>query len=233
MVGARPFWHKSFLSDLLWHQFEAYRGFIGYGRSKYRAKLRCADQPSSSYGAVGPPGLANGVTTAERLQTKNEGVDNRGVENPNLLDQPPLREPQGDARQVLPATQPVSVHTEPPYEEPHRNANVKNAKAGMTDAVAHVAPADPTGAPMTPASSTVRVQEYYTAETRSTTAEQQGVRWMTRDTEFLQRTASRGATGVERVLDGLGIPVHPETVQAPRYAPQRPRRRSLRCVFST
>ena len=138
------------------------------------------------------------------------------VENPNLIDQPPPREPQGDAREVLPATQPVSVHTEPPYDEPHRNANVINERAGVTEAVV---PAEPTGTPMTPASSTVRVQEYYTAETRSTAAEQQGVRWMTRVTEFLQRTASRGAAGVEKVLDGLGIPVHPETTHASRYAP--------------
>ena len=58
----------------------------------------------------------------------------------------------------------------------------------------------------TPTSS-VRVQEFYSAESTETGdgRDQGGVRWMARFTEFLRTTATRGAHGMDRVLDNLGL----------------------------
>ena len=117
--------------------------------------------------------------------------------------------------------------------KPHRSANVISTGALPTEVAAPAA--EQAGHPMTPANSTVTVQEYYSAGSRTTTNEQQGVRWMARSTEFLRTTANRGASGVDRVLDGLGIPLlHSETTEAPRFAPmQGPRllRRRWLCTF--
>ena len=110
------------------------------------------------------------------------------------------------------------MQADPSYEELHQGVNV--VRTGVLPTEATTPATEQAEHPTTPANSTVTVQEYFSAESRTATNEQQGVRWMARFTEFLRTTANRGASGVDRVLDGLGIPpIHPETTQASRFAP--------------
>ena len=177
-----------------------------------------ATQPASSYGTVGPPGMANGVTAeARHLQTRDV-AESPGLENPNLLDPAPDREQRVDAPPVDQARQDPPLQMEPQFDEPHRSANVMTYEAGTTDAA--MPASEQRGTPTTPMSSTVRVQEYYTAQSGSSTSNPQGVRWMARFSEFLRTAADRGASGVDRFLDGLGIPqLHHETTQTRRLGP--------------
>ena len=97
-------------------------------------RISSATQPASSYGTVGPPGMANGVTAeARHLQTRDV-AESPGLENPNLLDPAPDREQRVDAPPVDQARQEPPLQMEPQYDEPHRSANVITYEAGTTDA---------------------------------------------------------------------------------------------------
>ena len=95
---------------------------------------------------------------------------------------------------------------EPTYEpQPHSNADAVTPEV-RTQGLNTPARRDQIRTP-TPTSSTVRVQEFYSAEEGHGPdgREPDGVRWMTRFTEFLRTTASRGAHSMDRVLDNLGL----------------------------
>ena len=120
------------------------------------------------------------------------------LENPNISDVPREDRP-GSLRPEVPQLQQPPDSVDPPYGvEPHQGASVLTTNERTFQ---------PGGQPTsTPTSSTMRVQEFYSAASGQANAEAQGVRWMARFTEFLRVAATRGANGMDRVLDGLGLP---------------------------
>ena len=141
----------------------------------------------------------NGVDPARQNAAPSVHPVSEVLENPNATDVGHLEDRTADQSLLTqPFRLPQPTTAEPPYHElPHQGANVisSNRDRAVMEAPNVV----------TPTSSAMRVQEFYT--TRSGSAgEPQGVRWMARFTEFLRMTASRSANGVDRVLDGLGIP---------------------------
>ena len=101
--------------------------------------------------------------------------------NPNLHDLPPDVAPQ-PVSEATTSTELRPDVAEPHYGEPDRSANAP---------------------PVPPA--TMRVQEFYTAESTASTTEERNVRWTARFTEFMRIAASRSASGWDRVLDNLGL----------------------------
>ena len=155
---------------------------------------------------VGPQNIQlNGVPAAVRASTNPGESGVPLVENPNLHDPSPgmIRQPAaGD-----PASGQMFLGTaEPPYGDiPDTGARVISQGAREVG-VSTPTRREPRTTP-TPTRSAVRVQEFYTAEQGEglRAGDQGGVRWMTRFTEFLRTTASRGVIGVDRVLDNLGL----------------------------
>ena len=188
-------------------------------QSTERSSATTSAAAASSYGAAGTAdALANGVPAHERQQQVNGTMGTQELENPNLHDPAPPPDPRVDASNIGQASALQPVPADPSYEELHQGVNV--VRTGVLPTEATTPATEQAEHPTTPANSTVTVQEYFSAESRTATNEQQGVRWMARFTEFLRTTANRGASGVDRVLDGLGIPpIHPETTQASRFAP--------------
>ena len=141
--------------------------------------------------------MVNG-TAAEGQGTDTSGVGGLGsLGNPNLLDTMQL----GDRPGPLPAsglttTPPPQV--DPPYGNPDMGANV------LTTTVTRAEQTRDMPAPSTPSSSTFREQEFFTSQS-SPGNESQGIRWMTRFSEFLRTTATRGV----HWMDGLGMQVMP------------------------
>ena len=159
-------------------------------------------------------GLPNGVTREER----NVGVQGNdgsvALENPNAYDQNPVATRSststspGDGGVFLGAV-------EPPYDNlPQPSANVISQEP-RTQPVQTPERRETRRTP-TPTSS-VRVQQFYSAESTEggDGRDHGGVRWMARFTEFLRTsiaaTATRGAHGIDRALDNLGLaPAQPE-----------------------
>ena len=182
-------------------------------QSTERSSATTSAAAASSYGAAGTAdALANGVPAHERQQQVNGTMGTQELENPNLHDPAPPPDPRVDASNVGQASALQPVQADPSYEELHQGVNV--VRTGVLPTEATTPATEQAEHPTTPANSTVTVQEYFSAESRTATNEQQGVRWMARFTEFLRTKANRGASGVDRVLDGLGIPpIHPESHQ--------------------
>ena len=127
---------------------------------------------------------------------------NPAWDNPNEYDPAPTT----TAAEFLGRTEPVL--TEPDVVEPAYGAAPDMEARTISD---QVLPRPTTPVPMSsaaspPSSSTVRVQEFYTAESRAERQDQGGFRWMTRFTEFLRTTATRSASNMDRMLDNLGFP---------------------------
>ncbi|OLP89029.1 Copia protein [Symbiodinium microadriaticum] len=155
----------------------------------------------ATYGAVTEgAGLLNGVANVPPPTALPEVSGSSSLENPNIGDMM-LPVDRTEVANVVQTPHPA----EPPYDgDPHLSANVIT-QASQDDMVAQRAlPTPPTPA------STVHVQEFYSAQSGPAGAEVQGVRWMTRFTEFLRSTATRGAQSFDRVLDGLGVPPLPQ-----------------------
>ena len=159
-----------------------------------------ATREDQGYGAMATEqAVMNGVNPGMRTHLPSVQQESSAMENPSAGDVA-LQEDRPGVRRVpeqsLSLPQPTTA--EPPYE-------------GLPQPGANVITTEPSRAPMgsqesvTPTSSAMRVQEFYTSHTGEA-GEGQGVRWMARFTEFLRMTATRSANGVVRVLDGLGIP---------------------------
>ena len=159
-------------------------------------------------------GLPNGVTREERNAAVQGNDGSVALENPNAYDQNPVATRSststspGDGGVFLGAV-------EPPYDNlPQPSANVISQEP-RTQPVQTPERRDTRRTP-TPTSS-VRVQEFYSAESTEggEGRDHGGVRWMARFTEFLRTsfaaTATRGAHGIDRALDNLGLaPAQPE-----------------------
>ena len=141
--------------------------------------------------------MVNG-TAAEGQGTDTSGVGGLGsLGNPNLLDTMQL----GDRPGPLPVSGPTTTpppQVDPPYGNPDMGANV------LTTTVTRAEQTRDVPAPSTPSSSTFRVQEFFTSQS-SPGNESQGIRWMTRFSEFLRTTATRGV----HWMDGLGMQMAP------------------------
>ena len=135
-------------------------------------------------------------------------TDSMSLENPNLMDTVQLGD-RPERGPVAPKAPYPPDPVEPRYVTPDLSAHVFTMNGGDTGAL----PGEPQRQ-QSPTSSRVRVQEFFTEQTApDRRGEQHGVRWMARFSEFLRTTATRGASGVDRMLDGLGlnpIPVHPK-----------------------
>ena len=155
----------------------------------------------TTYGALREDSqLPNGVTPGANTAGGASGLE----DNPNLLDPAPSME-AGEQRTGTPS---VAVHDPRQPEHPHYDTGfpISDAVVSQQHGTTVQERAVNVGTPNTPRSA-MRVQEFFSAESRSSASgqEQQGVRWMARFTEFLRTTASRGATGMDRMLDSFGI----------------------------
>ena len=144
----------------------------------------------------------NGVPSTEGQAV---GSRDERMENPNLQDQPAVPIMTPPARNLA-SGEVFMGFTEPPYG----NVLETQAAAAVLNGQATPARTPPGREPMsssTPTSATVRVQEFYTAQ--QTPAQEgrdvSGVRWIARFTEFLRTTATRGAMGMDRMMDNLGL----------------------------
>ena len=170
------------------------------------------DQPRGSAEVV------NGVTPEPRgPDTSGEGMIS-GMGNPNLLDSVQLGdrpEPTMTANDLL---QPPRA-TDPPYGNSDMGAHVMTTVDQAPNTV--LANGQTMQTPATPTSSTVRVQEFFTARSPPG-QEAQGIRWMARFSEFLRTTATRGVNSMDRMLDGLGIPQLPATARPANVSSSTP-----------
>ncbi|CAE7708795.1 unnamed protein product [Symbiodinium sp. CCMP2592] len=162
------------------------------------------DSNSAGNGLLGPQGqLPNGVSSGSNEQAANGASRDLPGDNPNVFDPAPPRDAQRPTRTQEAVTQALRAGDHPPYGSGAMLDGDMQAQqiSGMPRL-----PSGAIGTPQTPRSA-VRVQEFFSAESRTSNAgqEQQGVRWMARFTEFLRTTASRGATGMDRVLDSFGL----------------------------
>ena len=145
-------------------------------------------------------GMQNGVLPEEAPQSTN---------NPNVHDPAPTTTAAEFLSRAIPAAAEPDV-VEPAYE----TIPDSGARVGATLFPPPSSPAPISATP--PSGSTVRVQEFYTAESRNERADQSGFRWMARITEFLRTTATRSATNMDRMLDNLGFP---HAQQQPQSSP--------------
>ena len=181
------------------------------------------DSARTAYGAVGEGStLPNGVTPAVYDPVPMGTSTSEVNENPNMGE----RTLPVDAVLTTTATEHVAPQphmVDPLYERvPEPGASVFPTNVPAGDAgwqQNNLSPQTPTSA--------IHVQEFYTAQTGPTGSEVQGVRWMARFSEFLRSTATRGAQGMDRMLDGLGIPplpqrearITPSPTQRPNISP--------------
>ena len=167
-----------------------------------------ANRTDEGYGAASAAQpLVNGV--GEGLRQGEASDEHRGQlvqENPNLYDpapHPPVVAPERTGR--LDSLE-MRGEMEPPYSG--RDQHLQGQVQTLTPTpVAPVVPYQEP--PLTRPMSGVYTQEFFTAQSRTTTTaspeQPQGGRWMTRVTEFLRTTAHRGVVGVDRMLDSLGL----------------------------
>ena len=135
-------------------------------------------------------GMQNGVLPGEATL---------GMSNPNVYDPAPSTSAAEFLSRAIPAA------TEPDVAEPTYDVTPEpGARVATTLFPPPTSPAPMSTSP--PSGSTVRVQEFYSAESRDERTDQSGFRWMARITEFLRTTATRSATNVDRMLDNLGFP---------------------------
>ena len=163
--------------------------------------------PSSSTRSDPGPQTAvpNGVTTAERMAMTADVDGTVTMGNPNVQD--PFTETARPQAVRSPAAGEVFLgNVDPPYgaSQPEPDASVirtDHRREGLNT------PARRELRGQSTPTSSVRVQEFYSAESTETGdgRDQGGVRWMARFTEFLRTTATRGAHGMDRVLDNLGL----------------------------
>ena len=160
--------------------------------------------------------LLNGVEPSVRVEQQGAELSGLPLENPNVYDPSPAMPmlPHAEGR-TIPSEGQAAI-PEPPYGlQPNRSANVLTTEAPVNNMMTpprtmQRSSPSPTGS--------VQVQEFFTAESRTTSGveEQGGVSWMTRVSELLRTTVSRGAHGVDRMLDSLGLHAQQQPPQAAR-----------------
>ena len=177
---------------------------------------RDSARPSSStgYGAMAPADTRpNGVVPARvEPRSMTSSVVQDGDQNPNLHDPapPPLRQQDSDTTASTELRPDVA---EPSYEEPHRNANVITLGTQQTPATPGRSTSDVPVQTPRQSTSSVRVHEFFSAESATSLGEERNVRWTARFTEFMRIAANRGASGLDRVMDNLGMVVGQNTGQ--------------------
>ena len=141
------------------------------------AQLRPQDDSArpkpSGYGSVTeglPNGVAEGARSSEVPETVSAGG---GLKNPNVYDPAPTVLNIGTSGQAATSGQPSgsNIQPEPPYGTLGTEVQM-GVRVATAEAVQHTAGIQALGdraSPTTPTSATVRVQEFYTAEDRSTT----------------------------------------------------------------
>ena len=158
------------------------------------------------YGTVssGQP-MVNGVGEGVRqgdVRSEQFGVQ----ENPNLHDPAPSASAQAPQRSMPETIQEVMGEREPPYAQGGLDFRTVATRTPTTTTNVPVVLQEGLSAP--PRNSAIRSQEYFSAESQPSAGSpqpQQAMRWMTRVTEFLRTTATRGAVGMDRMLDNLGF----------------------------
>ena len=178
----------------------------GYASPKSRAATP-AEVPGEGHADEVHARMVNG-TAGNHGSGPSGATDSMSLENPNLLDTVQLGD-RPERGPVAPKAPYPPDPVEPRYVTPDLSAHVFTMNGGDTGA-ASVEPQRQ----QSPTSSRVRVQEFFTEQTGpDSRGEPHGVRWMARFSEFLRTTATRGASGVDRMLDGLGLnpmPVQPK-----------------------
>ena len=163
-----------------------------------------APTSTSTYGAMAPSdGRPNGITRVfEETSSASVSASLDGMGNPNLHDPAPPQvfEPSSETTASTELRPDVA---EPQYGEPERSATVIIPEASVVPTTPRRSLAMQQNG--NPGSSTVRVQEFYSAESSSSVNEERNIRWMTRFTEFMRTAANRGANGLDRVMDNLGL----------------------------
>ena len=176
-----------------------------------------AGRQDGLYGAAGLSSLPNGtIPVAAPTDDSAQVHSGSGLENPNLQDPAPVEGTRLEATMQQAGEQFLQRATEPEYHvTPDRSAGVIDDSATALVPSAPVVAQAENRTPTTPTSSTLRVQEFYSAETTHPQNEDGNVRWFTRISEFLRTTVHRGAAGMDRVLDNLRVPSLPQqrTVQ--------------------
>ena len=160
----------------------------------------------SSYGALAQgSGLPSGVTSTQQPSGSASGtVEQVALGNPSIYDPAPQAE-QDPASGTITSTELRSDVAEPPYGGPDRCANVISPMANgvLTTPTRTDARVDVRMTPEPPA--TMRVQEFFSAESTVSAHEERNIRWMTRFTELTRAAATRGASSWDRVMDNLGM----------------------------
>ena len=174
----------------------------------------------------------NGVTSASQQAGSSSGVgEHVALGNPNIYDPAPQTE-QDLVSGTTTSTELRPDVADPPYGEPHQGATVISPTANgvlTTPTSAHARP-DVLTTPGAPA--TVRVQEFFSAESTVSTHEDRNVRWMTRFTELMRAAATRGASSWDRVMDNLGMQPGPPATSNPGMSLFSGRTREVHMNFS-
>ena len=158
----------------------------------------------STYGSLSASErLPNGVNSGSQVVASGGASRDLHGENPNMFDPAPIPAARQPVEVQEPRAQEMPGPAHPPYEQGLQQNLAQAAQRPVPLSLEH---GRNVRTPSTPTSA-VRVQEFFSAESRSSSVgqEQQGVRWMARFTEFLRTTASRGANGMDRMLDSFGI----------------------------
>ena len=163
-----------------------------------------ATTATGGYGTLGTSqptvnGVGPGVR-AERVRNEQEG---QGDGNPNILDPAPRQAVNPTSGVAITQRPEGEMEMHPPYSQgelQRQDDLVRAISAAPIQPVIVEREAQQASSPA------VHMQEFFTAETSAATSpDQPTTRWTTRVTEFLRTTASRGAHGVDRLLDNLGL----------------------------
>ena len=163
-----------------------------------------ATTATGGYGTLGTSqptvnGVGPGVR-AERVRNEQEG---QGDGNPNILDPAPSQSVNPTSGVAVTQRLEGEMEMHPPYSQGELQLQDDLVRA---ISAAPVQPVTVEREDQRASSPAVHMQEFFTAETSAATSpDQPTTRWTTRVTEFLRTTASRGAHGVDRLLDNLGL----------------------------
>ena len=151
--------------------------------------------------------MVNGVGEGVHLgEERRESSGMVVAENPNLHDPAPRVLEQAPQQNPRDQVHGVVREGEPPYAQGGLGLGLVNAQTPPTTSSVPLALRERFLAPHV--SSAGLSQEYFSAESRpyvNSPQQPQAPRWMTRMTEFLRTTASRGVVGMDRMLDSLGF----------------------------
>ena len=133
--------------------------------------------------------LPNGVNSGSQVVASGGASRDLHGENPNMFDPAPIPAARQPVEVQEPRAQEMPGPAHPPYEQGLQQNLAQAAQRPVPLSLEH---GRNVRTPSTPTSA-VRVQEFFSAESRSSSVgqEQQGVRWMARFTEFLRTTGRK------------------------------------------